>query len=113
MDMKFHLERQTGGLTRAIDRGTKGISFILSSIVFHVIPTALEITMVCAILVRSPFLSSVAKSAHPSSVVEVWLGLCSCDCRYNGSVHLVHGPNHGVAVSPAGHSLLYALTPAD
>ncbi|ORX37664.1 hypothetical protein BD324DRAFT_622810 [Kockovaella imperatae] len=50
MDMKFHLERQTGGLTRAIDRGTKGISFILSSVVFHVIPTALEITMVCAIL---------------------------------------------------------------
>ncbi|WVQ84811.1 iron-sulfur clusters transporter ATM1, mitochondrial [Cryptococcus sp. DSM 104549] len=50
MDMKFHLERQTGGLTRAIDRGTKGISFILSSIVFHVIPTALEITMVCGIL---------------------------------------------------------------
>nr|ODN90933.1 iron-sulfur clusters transporter ATM1, mitochondrial [Cryptococcus depauperatus CBS 7855] len=50
MDMKFHLERQTGGLTRAIDRGTKGISFVLSSIVFHVIPTALEITMVCGIL---------------------------------------------------------------
>ncbi|WWC65897.1 iron-sulfur clusters transporter ATM1, mitochondrial [Kwoniella dejecticola CBS 10117] len=50
MDMRFHLERQTGGLTRAIDRGTKGISFILSSIVFHVIPTALEISMVCGIL---------------------------------------------------------------
>ncbi|KAK4688534.1 ATP-binding cassette, subfamily B (MDR/TAP), member 7, partial [Tremellales sp. Uapishka_1] len=50
MDMRFHLERQTGGLTRAIDRGTKGISFVLSSIVFHVIPTALEITLVCGIL---------------------------------------------------------------
>lgn len=50
MDMGFHLQRQTGGLTRAIDRGTKGISFLLSSIVFHVIPTALEIGMVCAIL---------------------------------------------------------------
>ncbi|ODN73365.1 iron-sulfur clusters transporter ATM1, mitochondrial [Cryptococcus amylolentus CBS 6039] len=50
MDMQFHLSRQTGGLTRAIDRGTKGISFILSSIVFHVIPTALEISMVCGIL---------------------------------------------------------------
>lgn len=50
MDMGFHLQRQTGGLTRAIDRGTKGISFLLSSIVFHVIPTALEIGMVCGIL---------------------------------------------------------------
>ncbi|KAH0445955.1 hypothetical protein IEQ34_025211 [Dendrobium chrysotoxum] len=42
--------RKTGGLTRAIDRGTKGISFLLTSMVFHVIPTALEITMVCGIL---------------------------------------------------------------
>ncbi|GHJ88227.1 hypothetical protein NliqN6_4629 [Naganishia liquefaciens] len=50
MDMGFHLTRQTGGLMRAIDRGTKGISFLLSSIVFHIIPTALEVSMVCGIL---------------------------------------------------------------
>lgn len=50
LDLSFHLSKQTGGLTRAIDRGTKGISFLLSSMVFHVIPTALEITMVCGIL---------------------------------------------------------------
>ncbi|GAA5844949.1 hypothetical protein JCM3766R1_000342 [Sporobolomyces carnicolor] len=50
LDIGFHLTRQTGGLTRAIDRGTKGISFLLSSVVFHVVPTALEITMVCGIL---------------------------------------------------------------
>ena len=46
LDLKFHLARQTGGLTRAIDRGTKGISFLLTSMVFHIIPTALEISMV-------------------------------------------------------------------
>lgn len=50
LDLNFHLSKQTGGLTRAIDRGTKGISFLLTSMVFHVIPTALEITMVCGIL---------------------------------------------------------------
>ena len=50
LDLKFHLSRQTGGLTRAIDRGTKGISFVLTSMVFHLIPTALEISMVCGIL---------------------------------------------------------------
>lgn len=50
LDLKFHLSKQTGGLTRAIDRGTKGISFLLTSMVFHVLPTALEITMVCGIL---------------------------------------------------------------
>jgi ATP-binding cassette subfamily B (MDR/TAP) protein 7 len=51
LDLNFHLTRQTGGLTRAIDRGTKGISFLLSSMVFHVGPTALEIGLVCSILV--------------------------------------------------------------
>lgn len=51
LDLNFHLTRQTGGLTRAIDRGTKGISFILTSMVFHVLPTAIEISMVCGILV--------------------------------------------------------------
>ncbi|GAM36489.1 ATP-binding cassette transporter [Talaromyces pinophilus] len=50
LDLNFHLSRQTGGLTRAIDRGTKGISFLLTSMVFHVFPTALEISMVCGIL---------------------------------------------------------------
>lgn len=50
LDLNFHLTKQTGGLTRAIDRGTKGISFLLTSMVFHIVPTALEISMVCGIL---------------------------------------------------------------
>lgn len=50
LDLSFHLTRQTGGLTRAIDRGTKGISFLLTSMVFHIVPTALEISLVCGIL---------------------------------------------------------------
>ncbi|KAH8118241.1 iron-sulfur clusters transporter ATM1 [Phellopilus nigrolimitatus] len=50
LDLKFHLSRQTGGLTRAIDRGTKGITFILQSVLFRIVPTALEISMVCGIL---------------------------------------------------------------
>lgn len=50
LDLNFHLSRQTGGLTRALDRGTKGISFILTSMVFHILPTALEISMVCGVL---------------------------------------------------------------
>ncbi|KZV62418.1 P-loop containing nucleoside triphosphate hydrolase protein [Peniophora sp. CONT] len=50
LDMRFHLNRQTGGLTRAIDRGTKGITFILQAVLFRVVPTALEIGLVCGIL---------------------------------------------------------------
>lgn len=60
LDLNFHLSRQTGGLTRAIDRGTKGISFLLTSMVFHILPTALEISMVCGILVHQPHLSPIA-----------------------------------------------------
>ncbi|KAH9921864.1 P-loop containing nucleoside triphosphate hydrolase protein [Fomitopsis serialis] len=50
LDLKFHLSRQTGGLTRAIDRGTKGITFVLQAIIFRIVPTALEISLVCGIL---------------------------------------------------------------
>jgi ABC transporter ATM len=56
MDLGFHLSRQTGGLSRAIDRGTKGISSMLTWIVFHIAPTLLEIGMVSGILVcQRPF----------------------------------------------------------
>ncbi|CAG7916203.1 unnamed protein product [Penicillium olsonii] len=50
LDLNFHLARQTGGLHRAIDRGTRGISSLLSSMVFHIAPNALEISLVCSIL---------------------------------------------------------------
>eukprot|EP00742_Colponemidia_sp_Colp-10_P007986 GILJ01008618.1.p1 GENE.GILJ01008618.1~~GILJ01008618.1.p1 ORF type:complete len:697 (+),score=108.01 GILJ01008618.1:50-2140(+) len=50
LDLKFHLDRQTGALSRIIDRGTRGINFILTSMLFNVLPTALEIAMVCGIL---------------------------------------------------------------
>ncbi|KAI0822564.1 P-loop containing nucleoside triphosphate hydrolase protein [Trametes gibbosa] len=50
LDLKFHLSRHTGGLTRAIDRGTKGITFILQAVLFRIVPTALEISLVCGIL---------------------------------------------------------------
>lgn len=46
LDLRFHLERQTGALNRVLDRGTRGINFILSSMVFNVLPTALEVALV-------------------------------------------------------------------
>lgn len=67
LDLRFHLSRQTGGLIRAIDRGTKfvsfrvffrfhltmlrGITFLLQGLLFRIAPTVLEISMVCGILV--------------------------------------------------------------
>lgn len=50
LDLGWHLSRQTGGLTRAMDRGTKGISYVLSAMVFHILPITFEISVVCGIL---------------------------------------------------------------
>src|SRR5438874_6468444 len=51
LSLRFHLDRQTGGLTRDIERGTRGISTLLSYSVFSVLPTLLEITLVTGFLV--------------------------------------------------------------
>ena len=48
--LRFHLERQTGGLSRAIERGTKGIDFLLTFMLFNILPTLFEIALVCGIL---------------------------------------------------------------
>jgi ABC-type transport system involved in Fe-S cluster assembly fused permease/ATPase subunit len=50
LSLRFHMQRQTGGLSRDIERGTKGIGFLLNFMVFNILPTLLEIGMVAAIL---------------------------------------------------------------
>jgi len=62
LDLTFHLNRQTGALSKTIDRGSRGISFVLSAIVFNVAPTLLELGLVCGILAHQcgPAYSAVA-----------------------------------------------------
>ncbi|MDP3482893.1 MAG: ABC transporter ATP-binding protein/permease, partial [Sulfuricella sp.] len=50
LSLRFHLERQTGGITRDIERGTKAISSLVGYLLFRITPTVLEILMVAAIL---------------------------------------------------------------
>jgi ATP-binding cassette, subfamily B, heavy metal transporter len=50
LSLRFHLERQTGGVSRDIERGTRGISFLLTFLLFNILPTLLEIGMVAAVL---------------------------------------------------------------
>ena len=52
LSLRFHLDRQTGGLSRAIDRGTTGIEQVLRLSVFNILPTLLEVVMVTVILWR-------------------------------------------------------------
>src|SRR3954463_431706 len=51
LSLRFHLDRQTGGMTRDIERGTRGISTLLSYLLFSIIPVVLEFSLVAAVLV--------------------------------------------------------------
>ncbi|WP_288900480.1 ABC transporter ATP-binding protein/permease [uncultured Sneathiella sp.] len=50
LSLRFHLDRQTGGLSRVIERGTKGIDFLLRFMLFNIAPTLLKILFICGIL---------------------------------------------------------------
>lgn len=50
LSLRFHLQRQTGGVSRDIERGTRGISFLLNFMLFSILPTLLEIGLVMGIL---------------------------------------------------------------
>jgi len=78
LSLQFHLDRQTGGMTRAIDRGAKGIEFMLTMVFFEVIPLFVEVIFVSIILwimfgpfyAAVTFLTVVAYSAFTVRVTE-------------------------------------------
>jgi ABC-type transport system involved in Fe-S cluster assembly, permease and ATPase components len=50
LSLRFHLDRRTGAVSRAIERGSKGIDFLLNFMLFNILPTIIEIVLVCGIL---------------------------------------------------------------
>ena len=50
LSLRFHLDRKTGGISRAIERGVRGIEFLLNFMLFNIVPTLFEILLVCGIL---------------------------------------------------------------
>jgi ATP-binding cassette subfamily B protein len=50
LSLRFHLDRKTGGVSRDIERGSRGISFLLNFMVFNILPTIVEIGLVAGIL---------------------------------------------------------------
>ncbi|HEY5207890.1 MAG TPA: ABC transporter ATP-binding protein/permease [Stellaceae bacterium] len=71
LSLRYHLERQTGGLSRAIERGIRGTEFLLSYLLFSLVPTLVEIAMVTAILWR---LYSVNFALFTIATVLVYVG---------------------------------------
>ncbi|EAT41625.1 AAEL006717-PA [Aedes aegypti] len=50
LDLQFHLSKQTGALSKTIDRGSRGINFVLTAMVFNIVPTVFELALVSSIL---------------------------------------------------------------
>lgn len=80
LDLGFHLQRQTGALSKAMDRGTRGINFVLTALVFNVVPTIVEVALVSTILVSFSKMSSfvsilvqfrLVKAKHTVAVVHL------------------------------------------
>ena len=50
LSLRFHLERKTGGISRDLERGTRSVSSLLNYMVFSILPTLVEVTLIAAIL---------------------------------------------------------------
>ncbi|MFC4158355.1 ABCB family ABC transporter ATP-binding protein/permease [Chitinimonas lacunae] len=78
LSLRFHINRQTGGVTRDIERGTRGIATLLNFMLFNILPTLVEIGLVAAILMSKyhwhftavTLLTIVAYIAYTLTVTE-------------------------------------------
>ncbi|NWG46619.1 MAG: ABC transporter ATP-binding protein/permease [Alphaproteobacteria bacterium] len=69
LSLRFHLDRRTGGLARAIERGTRAIDFLLRFSLFSILPTVIELVLACLILwvtfdLRFPAVTLLAVAAY-------------------------------------------------
>lgn len=103
LPLSFHLNRQTGALARVIDRGQKGIDFILRSMVFNVAPTLLEVSVVCAILAANygPSFAAVA-----ASTVTLYTGFTFATTHWRTQFRKQMNEADSAATSKAVDSLL-------
>jgi ABC-type multidrug transport system fused ATPase/permease subunit len=80
LDLAFHLNRRTGGLSRDIERGTSGISFLMRFLVFNIVPTFLELFLVMGILWQQ-YRFEFALIVLVSVVSYVWFSKITTDWR--------------------------------
>ena len=80
LDLEFHLNRRTGGLSRDIERGTSGISFLMRFLVFNIVPTFLELFLVMGILWQQ-YRYEFALIVLVSVVSYVWFSKITTDWR--------------------------------
>jgi len=80
LDLEFHLNRRTGGLSRDIERGTTGIGFLMRFFVFNIVPTFIEIFMVVGILLFN-YGWGFALITLVAVVLYVWFSVAATEWR--------------------------------
>jgi len=80
LDLEFHLSRRTGGLSRDIERGTHGISFLMRFLIFNIIPTFLELFLVMGILWQQ-YRFEFALIVFVSVITYIWFSKTTTDWR--------------------------------
>jgi ATP-binding cassette subfamily B protein len=80
LSLRFHLERRTGGLTRVIERGTKGIESIVRFVILNTIPTIIEFAMTAAILAWTYGWAYLAVAAM-TVLAYIWFTIRASDWR--------------------------------
>ena len=80
LSLRFHLERQTGGVSRDIERGSRGVSTLMSYMLFSIIPVLLEFSLVAAVL-----------------LTKFDWRFAAVDVRCGGDLHRLHHRHHRMA----------------
>ncbi|HTQ99274.1 MAG TPA: ABC transporter transmembrane domain-containing protein, partial [Candidatus Acidoferrum sp.] len=80
LDLDFHLNRRTGGLSRDIERGTSGIGFLLRFMIFNILPTLFELAVVIAIFLGK-YGAGYAGVIFAALVVYVWFSVVVTERR--------------------------------
>ena len=80
LDLDFHLNRRTGGLSRDIERGTSGISFLLRFMIFNILPTVFELLVVIGIFLAN-YGVEFASVIFVALVCFVWFSVVATEKR--------------------------------
>jgi ATP-binding cassette subfamily B protein len=99
LSLRFHLERQTGGLSRSIERGTTGIEYLLSFTLFNIGPTLLEIALVATILWRRYDAGFAATTLATILIYVAWtIGITQWRVRFRREMNELDGEANAKAI---------------
>ncbi|KAH8874012.1 ATP-binding cassette sub-family B member 7 isoform 2 [Schistosoma japonicum] len=103
LDLSYHLGRRTGALGKAIDRGARGIQFILTAMVFNLFPTTFEVAVVTGILY---YKYGVAASTIALSCIAAYTAFTFAITRWRTQFRIQMNKADGRAASQATDSLI-------